>query len=100
MTFLKLPEIKKNKTPYPFIHNKLSNNHVGQLQKKRIEIKLKLNDNHTSQDTCQKDNGINSLTGLPSHYDTLGYFTYNRLKRVDGGLRKGSSCFQVEAFRA
>lgn len=71
MIYLKLPEIKKN-TCHSF-KNKLSNNHVGQLQKK-IRIKLKLN-NHTSQDTCQRDNGINCLIGLPRHYNTLGYFT-------------------------
>lgn len=31
------------------------------------------------------------MIGLPSHYKTLGYFTYvNRLKNVEGGFRKGS----------
>lgn len=78
VTLLKLPEIKKDTTPYQSFKINYFSNHVGQLQRnKKIKIKLKCHKkkkNHTSQDICRKDNVINSLIGSPSHYNTLGYF--------------------------
>lgn len=62
MTILKLPEIIKNATPYQSFKNKLIQQScrpaTKKREKKKIKVKLKLHNNHTSQDICQKDNVI------------------------------------------
>lgn len=72
-------------------------------KKKKIIIKLKLN-NRTSQDTCQRDNGMNCSIRSPRHYETLGYFTkVNRTQKWQkeaGGKAAAAFRTRLQAFKA